>query len=130
MHVYHGQLVPPDRLEEIFVSVIEAVEGGEEVDGRGGEVHDEMGHGLGHGHDSAKVVVGIRTAESFDGEVDHMLAFVMEVKDVVDGVVDECVSVFAVRADEAFDLMEVSDEITMYLDVCGSARGGIENFSL
>jgi hypothetical protein len=33
--------------EERFVAVVEAVEGVEEVDGCGGEVHDEVVYGLG-----------------------------------------------------------------------------------
>jgi hypothetical protein len=72
MDVYHWQLRRSVRLEEVFVAVVEAVIGAEEVDCRRGQVHDKMGDCLWDGKEDGgwgpRGRFGVEDAFSGDGD--------------------------------------------------------------
>lgn len=88
------------------MAVVEAVEGPDEVDCCGGEVHDEVVYCFGDGEDGGGGCgdEGCRTTGAFGGEGDGVLGGGCEVEEVVGGLLNEFVAVFAEGADEVLNL--------------------------
>ncbi len=88
------------------MAVVEAVEGSDEVDGCGGEVHDEVVYCLGDGENCRGRRGDERsgTTGAFGGDGDGVLGGSCEVEEVVGSLLNEFVAVFAEGADEILDL--------------------------
>lgn len=107
-----GQLGPCARLEEVLVAVVEAAEVVEELYGRRGQVHDEVGDGRGYG-DVGRLGTGcLGGPGDFDGGLYYRaVAAAGCLEDEIGGFADEFVAVAVGGLHELGDLVVMGEHM-------------------